>query len=411
MDNVVFELNDIKHSGKLNKKTKEIEFEVDRQDSNFFRESLISGKPLIIRGRIENNKKFIAFKCFIIEFKAIPKSSNIYIKISCETLYLNSWDVAPSMQIKKVDVRFSYMPNFLYEQQVYIEGYECDLIFNKYISISSKKNMSMKKIDEIIFELRTFFQIMTLNKDVLQIKIYYYIEQNKKIEKILKYDENINEQIEVQFLINKADKIDSNAVLNSWFNSKQKYGKIFNYLSGILKDSALSYLEFKYFALAQWIEAYGDIRFFTDEVRKEIRDKTKEDKQNVKEIIGRIEDVKDKEFLNKFYKFNAEDTFGIKLQHLFTDKALMEIFSGDESLLHNIKCYRNNLTHLNKEDNLDSEQMINLYEILKNIIFIFIMNELKLENIQKYKSTIDETKEKYREYKNLEASLEKCKSK
>lgn len=410
MNNVVFELNDIKHSGILHKKIKEIEFDVNRQDSDFFRKLFFSDEPFTIRGRIENNKKFIAFKCFIIEQNIIPKSPKIYFKVSCETLYINSWEVDPSMHIKKVDMKFSYMPNFVYEQQVYIERHECDLIFNEYICICSKKNVTMTKIDEIIFELRTFFQIMTLNKDVLQIKIYYYNEENKKIEKILKYNENIKEHIEVQFLINKTDKINLNTVINSWFNTKQKYGKIFNYLSGILKDSSLSYLEFKYFALAQWIEAYGNIRFFTDEVRKEIRDTTKENKQNVKEIIGRIEDVKDKELLNKFYKFNAEDTFGIKLQHLFADKVLMEIFSGDVSLLHDLKCYRNNLTHLNKEDNLDSEQMINLYEILKNIIFIFLMNELKLENIQKYKDIIDESKEKYREYKNLEASLEKCKS-
>ncbi|WP_323127360.1 hypothetical protein [Aliarcobacter butzleri] len=70
-----------------------------------------------------------------------------------------------------------------------------------------------------------------------------------------------------------------------------------------------------------------------------------------------------------------------------------------------MKYYRNKLTHLNVKDDLNSEQMVNLYEILKNLIYLYIMDELQLQDNNNYHKFKNEANHFYKKYENLSKLL------
>ncbi len=76
-----------------------------------------------------------------------------------------------------------------------------------------------------------------------------------------------------------------------------------------------------------------------------------------------------------------------------------------KNFIDQIICYRNHLTHINIESKLNDTQIMHLYEILKDIIYILIMKEL---DVAIYNKRIDEIKRKYIAYKSLQDTIKKC---
>ena len=84
---------------------------------------------------------------------------------------------------------------------------------------------------------------------------------------------------------------------------------------------------------------------------------------------------------------------------------------SNEKLIEDIKNYRNKLTHLNVKDDLNSEQMVNLYEILKNLIYLYIMDELQLQDDINYDKFKNEVNHFYKKYNALAETIKKCENK
>jgi len=52
---------------------------------------------------------------------------------------------------------------------------------------------------------------------------------------------------------------------------------------------------------------------------------------------------------------------------------------------------------------------LHLYELLKNIIYLLVMEELGTRSYQEYQNICDEIKQKYKMYITLRKTIEKCK--
>ena len=237
-----------------------------------------------------------------------------------------------------------------------------------------------------------------LNKDIEIIEKHFYLKDETKIEEIRKYekDEEKN-QLKASYLIRENNKFDIEKSLNLWFEAKEKYGKIFDYLSGILKESTHKYMQFKFFALSQWFEAYSR-EFLKNKVLQIVNNSIIQDidKKLLKSIPGN----------NNTFRTNLNGLFIIKkLELIIFDK---QDKNKKDDLIKDIVGYRNNLTHLNVKDNLNMQQVVNLYSILKNLIYLFIMEELQVQNDRSYTDFKNETNYFYKKYDVLSKTIKKC---
>lgn len=373
-----------------------------------------------ICGTWDNTREFTALKCDVrdgiinfFQYLFIDKKSELPYKIDIGKLYLNTSDVNDEMSVKKIDVKFSpidqWIPNdenkkfFIKENDCYIT------LSNNFITIESSLVVTLKQLDQILFNLQVFFEVLVLNNEVKSIKKYIYTVDDTQIEEVMRYKSE--EPTKKEFLF----RYDTNRIediLNRWFEAKNTYGKIFDYLSGILNESSAEYLELKFLMFAQWIEAYSGEKFKGQ--KKQFEKEERNIKENIKQIIGKIENDEDKKLVQQYCKFNNEDTFTKKVKFLFINGILNDIFdfsNHEEKLdifINDIKKYRNHLTHINIKDDLNNTQMLNLYEILKDMIYILLMSELKVTVEEKH---ITEIKRKYIKYTNLQASIQKCNDK
>ncbi len=418
--NIIVEIDDLKINGQLiyeDTQKYKIDLTLPISQSHYFQDLFDNSKAFILNGKLDDECKFTAFYCHIVQVLYTPKNSSvadgliaiidfysnqesdrlIIYKIDIGKLYLNVSNVNEEIKVKKVDVKFSSIDAWIPENEnkkVFISRNNCHIsISNDFISIEVSNSVSLKQLDKIVFDLRVFFEVVLLDNDVQIIQKFIYIVDDTKIEEVMRYkkEERDSEKFLFRYDANSIENI-----LNFWFKAKSKYGRIFDYLSGILNESSIVHLELKYFVLAQWLEAYS----------RELLD------GEVKAIINKHIEISDEKALvlsqsqngNNFRK-NLKDMF--KLKDL---KTLIGIQNSEDQkqFIDQIICYRNHLTHINIESKLNNTQIMHLYEILKDIIYILIMKELDaiVDNRR-----IDEIKRKYMRYKILQDTIEKCKEK
>lgn len=406
--NITLKVQDLDVIGQLkygNDNKSEIYLTLPKNKSHFFKKLYDNPEAFNINGKFENNCEFTAFYCYVVQALYTPKNNSfadaliakidfhsnkesdipIIYKIEIGKLYLNASDVNDEMSVKKVGVKFSSIEQWIpnnEKKKIFIKQNDCYItISNNFIAIESLHVVTLKQLNEILFDLRVFFEILVLNNNVKTIEKFIYTVDDTQIEEVIRYksEQQTKEEFLFRYDINSIE-----SILNRWFEAKNTYGKIFSNLSGILNESSAEYLELKFLMLAQWIEAYS--REYLNNTFQTI-------------INERVENSND----NKYRK---------NLKQLLQIKNIDEIIFGNSSkkkrdaLIDQIICYRNHLTHLNIKDDLNDTQMSNLYEILKDMIYILLMKELDVEIDD---NRIGEIKRKYMRHKSLEASIQKCK--
>lgn len=350
-----------------------------------------------IFGKIDSSeKKISAFKCNVIEYRFFGK-----IKIHFLNLYIGDIHLEDSknQEVNKVIFQISYVNNLpSIDSLVIQEKFSLTILEDKKtFQISVENAISLDEINKVIFELETFFQFITLDVTLELDKKNFYTQNNEEIKLILKIAKNEDNKS-----INKL--IDFNAInektLIKWFDKKNKFGKIFDYLSGIFNEEASIYLEVRYFLLIQWIEAYCGVLYKSSINENEIKEK----KKKLTKIIDQS-DLKEKD--KKDFKDNVQYdkqgyVFSKKLELLFDgNETLKDLFNSDKTLLDDLKHYRNNLTHINMIDNLDHNEIHHLHEILKNTIYILLIEELELPKSRFYADFKKEAKRYFELYKEM----------
>ncbi len=347
-----------------------------RQAEYFYK--LFNNQEIIhFNGVFSDKNEFTAFDSNVYNAKIDIQNKKIKYKVDIGKLYLNASNVNEELMVKKIDVKFSSIDQWISNDEnkkIFIKQNDCYItISNSFITIEPSLIITLKQLDKILFNLRVFFEVLFLNNNVKTIEKFIYTVDDTQIEEVMRYK---SEQPTKEEFLFRYDTNSIESILNRWFEAKYTYGKIFDYLSGILNESSIVYLELKYFALAQWIEAYS------------------------------------REYLNETIENNNDNTYRKNLKQLFQTKNMGEIIFGNSSkkkrdaLIDQIVCYRDHLAHINIKDDLNDTQMNNLYEILKDMIYILLMKEL---DVAIDDNRIGEIKRKYMKYKSLEASIQKCK--
>ena len=375
-ENFSFQIKDTIFRGNLNyQDTQNIEVLCSSSisESSILKAYYDNATAFDFNGTVDDKIQITAVNCYVTSHKIniVDKLFKFKFKIKIETLYFNKKNINEKLEIIHCALKFSCTMPFN-ENDTYIAKYNCDIFFNESVSLRFKHPISLKKLNSIIFDLKILLQVLILNKNVEIIKKLFYTIEMKEIEQIQSYNpRDIEDKSKTEYLLDFHKNNDLTVLLDRWFDSKEKYGKIFDYLSGILKESSLSYLEFKYFALAQWVEAYS----------RELLNNKAEFRKNLKSI---------------FRSLNLKDLLNFKNK------------DAVNTLINDIVCYRNHLVHINKEDNLDNTQMQNLYEILKSLIYICITKELSIKIDEKLN---DDMRRKYQDYLTLKNKLGKCEEK
>lgn len=381
--------------------------------SQYFKKLFDNSEPFNINGEFEDSIKFTAFDCYVVQSLYTPKNNSVAdtltskiefdsnaesdrlrdYRIEIGKLYLKAHDVDDKIHVKKVDIKFSsideWIPNDK-NKKIFIKQNNCNItISNSFITIESLNAITLKQVNQIIFDLLVFFEVILLNNSVKRIEKFIYTIDETKIQEIMTYKQEtkINEQFLFDYSTNNIEDI-----LNRWFQSKDKYGKIFNYLSGILNETSAEYLELKFLMLAQWIEAYTR-EFLNNKVQAIIHEN--------------INNSDEKQLLLSQYQNDNNFRKNLKdIMKIYDLREILDINRDEQNkLIDQIICYRNHLTHINIIDDLNNVQMLNLYVILKDMIYILLMKEL---NVLIDNHRIDEIKRKYKKFKNLETYIKKC---
>jgi len=347
----------------------------------------------------DSEKKFSAFKCGVIVCKYFPKTE---IKIYFLQLYVGNIHLKDNknQEINKAIFQISHVNNLAKIKSLIVqETFSLTVLDDKKtFEISVENTVSLDEINKVIFELKTFFQIITIDINIELNKKIFYTKNNEEIELVLKSkkkenDETINKLIDFESI--------NQETLKKWFNTKKRFGKIFDYLSGLFTKEASLYLEVRYFLLIQWIEAYCSVLYkSTIKKEKEINDK----KKKLMEIIDKsCLSEEDKQDFKDNAKYDRQGyIFSEKLKLLFNgNETLKDLFNSDKTLIDDLKHYRNNVTHINVIDNIDNKQLYYLHEILKNIIFVLIIEELKLPKSSFYDDFKKEAKRNFELYKDM----------
>lgn len=416
--NISFQIENTTFQGDLtygNGNENEIKCTLFKPDSKILQNMFQSenGYIFTLNGKIENIENFIATNCDVrdgiipICYHFVEKARELNYKINIGTLYIGVSNINKTVKnIKKCEFKISHQIPFLKNtEQIYISKHNFNIKFDENIIINFENSVSLDELNQILFDLKIFFQILVLNKDIEIIEKHFYLEDETKIEEIKKYEKT--NQSKISYLIKEDDKFDIERSLNLWFKAKERYGKIFDYLSGILKESTLKHMEFKFFALSQWIEAYSTTLFKTEDMEKNIKKVKVAELKNAINASNLLDEEKNNLIDNWYYDTKGH-TFVEKLKQLFnSNDFFLNLFNSNENLIKDIKDYRNNLTHLNPKHNLNNQQTVNLYEILKNLIYLFIMEELQLKDDRNYDYFKDEANYFYKKYEYLSETIKK----
>ncbi len=322
--NTSFQIENTTFQGKLiygNGNENEIKCTVLKSHNNIWQD--IYGCIFKFNGAIENIGNFTAINCDVRD-RINTNDKEFDYKINIGTLYIGVSNIDKTTKnIKKCEFNISHKIPFLKNNlQINIHKYNFNIKFDENIIIRFDKSISLIELNLILFDLKIFFQMLVLNKDIEITEKYFYLEDETKIQEIKKHEKEKN-QSKTSYLIKENDKLDIEKSLNLWFKAKEKYGKIFDYLSGILKETTLIYMEFKLFALSQWIEAYSTILFETKNMEKNIK------KIKVKELKNAINtsNLSDEEKKNLIDHWNYDTkghTFVQKLNQLFNKNDFFE---------------------------------------------------------------------------------------
>ncbi len=344
----------------------------------------------------DNVKRISALKCNVVELKPFGKTKIHFLQLYIGDIHIKD---SKNENINKVLFQISHVNNLPNINSLVIkENFSLTILDDKKtFQISVGNTISLDEINKVLFELTTFFQIIILDINIELNKKIFYTQNNEEIELVLK-----STKIENDKTINKLIDFDSinEETLIKWFDTKKRFGKIFDYLSGIFNNKASIYIELNYFLLIQWIEAYCGVLYKSNINEKNIEKK----KKKLTEIIDKsCLSEEDKQDFKDNTKYDKQGyVFSKKLELLFDgNETLKDLFNSDKILLDDIKHYRNNLTHINIVDNLDNQEMHNLHEILKNIIHILIIEELKLPKSRFYDDFKEEAKRYFKLYKDM----------
>lgn len=396
MEKIKFQLNETLVNGDLDLENRCIILDLVIYDSIYkeIKDNFDKNHQFDIFGEFNDARKISAFDCSVIEFRLFGKIKIHFLQLYVGDIYVknNKYE-----NINKVLFQISHINNLSKINPLVIqEKFSLTMLDDKKtFQISVENTISLDEINKVIFELTTFFQIIILDISIELNKKIFYTQNNEEIEFVLK-----NIKIENDKSINKLIDFDSidEEILIKWFNTKKRFGKIFDYLSGIFNNKASEYLELNYFLLIQWIEAYCGVLYQLDINEKNIE----KNKKKLTEIIDKSDlSEKDKQNFKANAKYDKQGhIFSEKLELLFDkNETLKDLFNSEKILLDDIKHYRNNLTHINIVDNLDNKQLDNLYGILRNSIYILIIEELKLPKSRFYDDFKKEAQRYFKLYK------------
>lgn len=405
-----------------------------------------STKEFNLYGQTVSGKKFIAINCLftqvgrgtMIPNGLIINNNSIFIN----RLFIGDWDLdIKSKKIKNVSVRFSYLEHWLHNLKIehkFNENKICgmsienlDLKFKEFIinnefkftintSFTTKTEANKKfifdskrwinlsfdnyiTIDEAyqkIFILNNFFRIMLPAKKIFVEDLSVKTEDDKNYDIVYRQTNYQKEDLKTSwtdylYLYNENN---IKNILSNWFNMQEQYGMIMDSLFSILDDKSFVYLENRFIAYMQWIEGFARIAYPAKE------DEKLEFENKINNIINQISSDDDKDFIESITKFKYETPLRQQLKIIIIEyeiKDLLNINSGEiKSLINKLSIYRNKLTHTSNKREYETNELVFLNNILKNIIYIIFHRKLLLDDKSNaYQEVIKNLIHYYKQYK------------
>lgn len=381
-------------------------------------------KPFTVYGQTSDGKRFTASQCFsnnsntnFTQGSLSTEKGEILINI----LFLGEWlNDIDNIQINKGSVRFSYFEHWLgsfkindnYTEKgkenfsVDLEQFDTNLNieidrntilktlrswqqkveFNRilnfsvkqYLSYEFKNPITFQEYNKLNFKLQNFFRTILPKKNIFIEEQYITILENEvEIYSSNKhYSPEINKVSWLDFLyLYNEDTIQY--ILLNWFSLQNNYGRIFDLLSSILDEKPFMYLEHSFLNVIQWYEGFCRIKYPTS------NEEIVAFNSKIENIITQVSDSKDKTFIKEITQYSYETPLNKQLKKLFNEFNLKEIVNINSSKLDSLIFYitknRNKLTHPTHINDIDSQQLILLKEILKYFTYIILVKILKLE--------------------------------
>ena len=381
-------------------------------------------KPFTVYGQTSDGKRFTASQCFSNNSNTNFTQGSLSTEkgeILINTLFLGEWlNDIDNIQINKGSVRFSYFEHWLgsfkindnYTEKgkenfsVDLEQFDTNLNieidtntilkssrswqqkveFNRILSFSVKQYLSyefknpitFQEYNKLNFKLQNFFRTILPKKNIFIEEQYITILENEvEIYSSNKhYSPEINKVSWLDFLyLYNEDTIQY--ILLNWFSLQNNYGRIFDLLSSILDEKPFMYLEHSFLNVIQWYEGFCRIKYPTS------NEEIVAFNSKIENIITQVSDSKDKTFIKEITQYSYETPLNKQLKKLFNEFNLKEIVNINSSKLDSLIFYitknRNKLTHPTHINDIDSQQLILLKEILKYFTYIILVKILKLE--------------------------------
>ena len=381
-------------------------------------------KPFTVYGQTSDGKRFTASQCYSNNSNANFTQGSLSTEkgeILINTLFLGEWlNDIDNIQINKGSVRFSYFEHWLgsfkindnYTEKgkenfsVDLEQFDTNLNieidtntilkssrswqqkveFNRILSFSVKQYLSyefknpitFQEYNKLNFKLQNFFRTILPKKNIFIEEQYITILENEvEIYSSNKhYSPEINKVSWLDFLyLYNEDTIQY--ILLNWFSLQNNYGRIFDLLSSILDEKPFMYLEHSFLNVIQWYEGFCRIKYPTS------NEEIVAFNSKIENIITQVSDSKDKTFIKEITQYSYETPLNKQLKKLFNEFNLKEIVNINSSKLDSLIFYitknRNKLTHPTHINDIDSQQLILLKEILKYFTYIILVKILKLE--------------------------------
>lgn len=381
-------------------------------------------KPFTVYGQTSDGKRFTASQCFSNNSNTNFTQGSLSTEkgeILINTLFLGEWlNDIDNIQINKGSVRFSYFEHWLdsfkinnnYTEKgkenfsVDLEQFDTNLNieidtntilkssrswqqkveFNRILSFSVKQYLSyefknpitFQEYNKLNFKLQNFFRTILPKKDIF-IEEQDIIVLGKEVEIYSSnkhYSSEVNNVSWLDFLyLYNEDTIQD--ILLNWFTLQNDYGRIFDLLSSILDEKPFMYLEHSFLNVIQWYEGFCRIKYPTS------NEEIVAFNSKIENIITQVSDSKDKTFIKEITQYSYETPLNKQLKKLFNEFNLKEIVNINSSKLDSLIFYitknRNKLTHPTHINDIDSQQLILLKEILKYFTYIILVKILKLE--------------------------------
>lgn len=381
-------------------------------------------KPFTVYGQTSDGKRFTASQCFSNNSNTNFTQGSLSTEkgeILINTLFLGEWlNDIDNIQINKGSVRFSYFEHWLgsfkindnYTEKgkenfsVDLEQFDTNLNieidrntilktlrswqqkveFNRilnfsvkqYLSYEFKNPITFQEYNKLNFKLQNFFRTILPKKNIFIEEQYITILENEvEIYSSNKhYSPEINKVSWLDFLyLYNEDTIQD--ILLNWFSLQNNYGRIFDLLSSILDEKPFMYLEHSFLNVIQWYEGFCRIKYPTS------NEEIVAFNSKIENIITQVSDSKDKTFIKEITQYSYETPLNKQLKKLFNEFNLKEIVNINSSKLDSLIFYitknRNKLTHPTHINDIDSQQLILLKEILKYFTYIILVKILKLE--------------------------------